>query len=35
MSRVDDMIYENVIDGRKYVMSRDKRNWIWGDGTTN
>ena len=35
MSRTDDIIYENVIDGRKCVMSKDKRNWIWGDGTPN
>ena len=28
-----DILYENIRDDRKYVMGKDKHNWVWGNGT--
>ena len=30
---MSDILYVNIKDGRKYVMGKDKHNWVWGDGT--
>ena len=28
-----DVLYVKVNGDRKYVMGKDKHNWVWGDGT--
>ena len=28
-----DILYENIIDGRKYALGKDRHNWVWGNGT--
>ena len=28
-----DILYENIRDDRKYVLGKDKHNWVWGNGT--
>ena len=28
-----DILYVKVKGDRKYVMGKDKHNWVWGDGT--
>ena len=28
-----DILYVNIKDDRKYVLGKDRRNWVWGNGT--
>ena len=31
----DSVILDTVVDGKRYVLKRDKYNWIWMDGSAN
>ena len=33
MSRIDNIFYDTTIDNRRYILTKDKRNWIWAEGS--
>jgi len=32
MSRIDNIFYDTTINDKRYVFTKDKRNWIWAEG---
>jgi hypothetical protein len=32
MSRIDNIFYDTTINDKRYVFTKDKRNWIWVEG---
>ena len=32
MSRIDNIFYDTTIDDRRYIFTKDKRNWVWAEG---
>ena len=33
MSRIDNIFYDTTIKDRRYIFTKDKRNWIWAEGS--